>query len=93
MGEKYLAICTNTPDICDEIGEEFKISNIMMFVNRSRSSIATKRPIGRVFRSWFNAAKTIHNMEDYTKADPAKVASLIVLMYPSASHFACSTSE
>lgn len=94
MGANYLSKCTNDFDICDYIGDKKdKLSQIKMMVNRTRSSITSKRPLGRVLRMWFNEAKNLDDFDSYRNSPEEKISALIVLMYPSANYFGCATSE
>lgn len=95
MGRKFLAMCTNKQDICDYIGttEKHTLSQIYMFVNRSRSSISSRRPLGRVLRLWYAEAKNIINFKTYKKTEPSHVKNLVVMMYPAMNYFGCATSE
>ncbi|KAL5278325.1 hypothetical protein ACFFRR_003139 [Megaselia abdita] len=94
MAYKYLQTCTNDLDICDYIGlKKFNLSQTKMFVNRSRSSITSKRPLGRVLRMWYTEAKNLKNLEEYKKQPILQISNLTVLMYPSACYFGCATSD
>lgn len=95
MGSKFLAMCNNEDDICDYIGvtQRHTLSQIRMYVNRTRSSISSKRPLGRVLRMFYGEAKGINTFADYKKRDLASMKHLYVMMHPSVNYFGCATSE